>query len=135
ELGARLIGGCCGTTPAQIAAIRTAVDENRAATVRPRASARATDFVLTQHEQEPTELERLLDTGEFVVSVQLDPPLGGSAAGLLDAAGRIAESGLAHVVDVNDNPRARARMSGVMASVAIQRAAGIETVPHLTPRD
>ena len=45
------------------------------------------------------------------------------------------ESGLAQVVDVNDNPRARARMSGMMASVAIQRDAGIEVVPHLTPRD
>jgi methionine synthase / methylenetetrahydrofolate reductase(NADPH) len=38
-------------------------------------------------------------------------------------------------VDVNDNPRARARMSGIMASVAIERFAGIETVPHLTTRD
>ena len=40
-----------------------------------------------------------------------------------------------HFVDVNDNPRARARMSGVMASVAIERECGIETIPHLTPRD
>jgi homocysteine S-methyltransferase len=39
------------------------------------------------------------------------------------------------MVDVNDNPRARARMSGVMASVAIERSCGIETIPHLTPRD
>ena len=45
------------------------------------------------------------------------------------------ESGKAHFVDVNDNPRARARMSGIMASVAIERACGIETIPHLTPRD
>jgi homocysteine S-methyltransferase len=47
----------------------------------------------------------------------------------------IKESGRAHVVDVNDNPRARARMSGMIASAAIQRDAGIEVIPHLTPRD
>jgi homocysteine S-methyltransferase len=135
-LGARLIGGCCGTTPAQIAAIRTAIDENRAP--RPGARARAeVDEALPAgaSEEGPTELQRLLEAGEFVVSVQLDPPLGGNASGLVDAARQIRESGFAQVVDVNDNPRARARMSGLMASSAILRATGIEVVPHLTPRD
>ena len=45
------------------------------------------------------------------------------------------DSGKAQFVDVNDNPRARARMSGIMASVAIERFTGVETIPHLTPRD
>ena len=134
SLGARVIGGCCGTTPAQIAAIRAAMDENRAATAAPRVRERAHEAGPTASEA-PTELARRLATGEFVVSVQLDPPLGGSVAGLLDAARVLKESGRTHFVDVNDNPRARARMSGLMASVAIQREAGIETIPHLTPRD
>ena len=133
-LGARLIGGCCGTTPAQIAAIREAMDENRVSAPSARPRGRAEHPHLGAHE-EPTGLERLLAAGEFVVSVQLDPPLGGNSDGLVESATRIRESGLAHVVDVNDNPRARARMSGLMASVAIQRRAGIEVVPHLTPRD
>jgi methionine synthase I (cobalamin-dependent)/5,10-methylenetetrahydrofolate reductase len=134
-LGAGLIGGCCGTTPAQIAAIRSAVDENRAPTID-HMRLRGRDVPLSPPEpQSETELARLLRTGEFVVSVQLDPPLGGSAEGLLDTARAIRESGRAQLVDVNDNPRARARMSGVMASVAIERYAGIETIPHLTPRD
>ena len=133
-LGAQVIGGCCGTTPAQIAAIRAAIDENRVAQPSPRARERE-HVVPPASTEEPTELERMLAAGEFVVSVQLDPPLGGSAAGVIDAARRIQESGAAHFVDVNDNPRARARMSGVMASVAIQRVAGIEVIPHLTPRD
>jgi homocysteine S-methyltransferase len=134
SLGARLIGGCCGTTPAQIAAIRAAVDEGRVAAPRPRVRERI-EAAGSRGLAEPTELERLLGAGEFVVSVQLDPPLGGSSRGLIDAARTIRESGLAPVVDVNDNPRARARMSGLMASVAIRREAGIEVVPHLTPRD
>jgi len=132
-LGAQLIGGCCGTTPAQIAAIRAAVDENRAA---PRLAAHpSAPLEVPPPAEEPTELERLLTTGEFVVSVQLDPPLGGSADGLVEVAERIQASGLAHLVDVNDNPRARARMSGLLASVAIHRRTGLEVVPHLTPRD
>jgi methionine synthase I (cobalamin-dependent)/5,10-methylenetetrahydrofolate reductase len=133
-LGAGLIGGCCGTTPAQIAAIRAAVDEGRAPVRTPIVREPALAAPASASEGE-TELARLLRAGEFVVSVQLDPPLGGNADGLLEAARAIKESGRAHVVDVNDNPRARARMSGIMASVAIQRHAAIETIPHLTPRD
>ncbi|HEX3806389.1 MAG TPA: bifunctional homocysteine S-methyltransferase/methylenetetrahydrofolate reductase [Gaiellaceae bacterium] len=133
-LGARVIGGCCGTTPAQIAAIRAAIDENRTARPAARAREEIADVPFATGEQ-PAELQRLLEAGEFVVSVQLDPPLGGSADGLVESAEKIAASGLAHVVDVNDNPRARARMSGLMASVAIRRRAGIEVIPHLTPRD
>jgi homocysteine S-methyltransferase len=134
RLGAGLIGGCCGTTPAQIEAIRSAVDEGRAPSaplvVRERELLAASETVA-----EETLLARLLREQEFVISVQLDPPLGGSNASLLETARVLKESGKAQLVDVNDNPRARARMSGVMASVAIQRACGIETIPHLTPRD
>ena len=134
RLGAGIIGGCCGTTPAQIEAIRSAVDEGRAPSaplaVRERELADAAESA-----PEETALARMLREGEFVISVQLDPPLGANNGALVDAGRAIKESGKAHVVDVNDNPRARARMSGVMASVAIEQATGIETIPHLTTRD
>ena len=54
---------------------------------------------------------------------------------MLELARALKESGHVDVVDVNDNPRARARMSGLMASATIERVVGIETIPHLTPRD
>ncbi|HWN20606.1 MAG TPA: bifunctional homocysteine S-methyltransferase/methylenetetrahydrofolate reductase [Gaiellaceae bacterium] len=134
RLGAGLIGGCCGTTPAQIEAIRKAVDEDRSPSaplvVRERELLAATDDL-----PEETQLARMLREGEFVISVQLDPPLGANNGALLEVSRVLKETGKAHFVDVNDNPRARARMSGVMASVAIERACGIETIPHLTPRD
>jgi len=133
-LGAAIIGGCCGTTPAQIAAIRAAVDENLAPAgsllFREREEA-----LPAASQEEPTQLERLLAAGEFVVSVQLDPPLGANPEALLATARAVRESDKAQFVDVNDNPRARARMSGLMASVAIERFTGVETIPHLTPRD
>jgi homocysteine S-methyltransferase len=134
SLGAGLIGGCCGTTPAQIAAIRAAVDENRPPS-RPLVVDQRRLAATLGEEPRATELQRLLEQGEFVVSIQVDPPLGGDNRALLDAARTIRESGHAQLVDVNDNPRARARMSGLMAAVAIERFAGIETIPHLTPRD
>src|SRR5439155_10133954 len=66
---------------------------------------------------------------------QLDPPLGGSSHGLIEVARNLRDSGRAGLVDINDNPAARARMNGLMAAVTIEREAGIETIPHLTPRD
>jgi homocysteine S-methyltransferase len=133
-LGAVVIGGCCGTTPAQITAIRAAVDEDAKPTGT--FARRGREAVpLVPSVDEPTQLQRLLAGGEFVVSVQLDPPLGANPESLLATARAVRESGKAQFVDVNDNPRARARMSGIMASVAIERLTGVETIPHLTPRD
>ena len=134
RLGAKIIGGCCGTTPAEIAAIRGAVDEAR----EPRAP-----LVFTEREVPPlvveapeeTQLARMLRQGEWVVSVQIDPPLGGSNDGMLEIARALRETGGAQFVDINDNPRARARMSGIMTAVAIEREVGLETIPHQTPRD
>ena len=58
------------------------------------------------------------------MSIQLDPPLGGSHAGMLEVAAAIQDSGLAGYVDINDNATARAAMSGADAGGAIERAAG-----------
>jgi methionine synthase / methylenetetrahydrofolate reductase(NADPH) len=134
ELGARIVGGCCGTTPTEIAAIRAAVDEHR----RPSAPlvTRARELAVAAPEPEhETLLQRKLAAGEFVVSVEIDPPRGGNAQGMLELARTLHASGQVDVVDVNDNPRARARMNGLFASATIERLVGIETIPHLTPRD
>ena len=133
-LGAGIIGGCCGTTPAQIAAIRAAVDENQTPAgpllVRERWQA-----TRPAPSSERTQLQRMFEDGTFVVSVQLDPPLGANPEALIETARAVRDTNKAQFVDVNDNPRARARMSGIMASVAIERFTGVETIPHLTPRD
>ena len=134
ELGARIIGGCCGTTPTEIAAIRAAVDERR----RPSTPmvVRARELVAAAPEPEQaTLLQQKLHADEFVVSVEIDPPRGGNAEAMLELAQTLKDSGHVDVVDVNDNPRARARMNGLIASATIERVVGIETIPHLTPRD
>src|SRR5215467_104659 len=71
RLGARLIGGCCGTTPTEIAAIHSAIVDRREPSapivVRPRERVQA-----QLAEPSETKLERMLSDGEFVVSVELD---------------------------------------------------------------
>ena len=134
-LGARIVGGCCGTTPAQIEAIRAALDDERA----PRAAVRGTRASPRSRLPIPavgeTRLARALREGEWVVSVELDPPKGGTNDAMIEVARTLRQSGAVGFVDVNDNPMARARMNALMASIAIQREAGIETIPHVTPRD
>jgi homocysteine S-methyltransferase len=133
-LGAGIVGGCCGTTPAQIEAIRDALSAG---------TAPAGPFVTEEREPPPpprppseeTGLARALRTGEWVTCVELDPPKGGSLDGLVETARALRSSGRVGFVDVNDNPMARARMNALMASVRIERDAGIETIPHVTPRD
>ncbi|MDX6513760.1 MAG: methionine synthase / methylenetetrahydrofolate reductase, partial [Gaiellaceae bacterium] len=78
NLGAKVIGGCCGTTPAEITAIRAAVEDER----KPRAPLVFDTpelVVALGEEQRETGLSRAFSAGEWVVSVQLDPPLGGNS--------------------------------------------------------
>jgi homocysteine S-methyltransferase len=135
ELGARLIGGCCGTTPLEIGAIRSAVEEERA----PRGSLELVERELVAPSlgagPQETTLARMLRENEWVTCVELDPPKGGNYEGMLAVARTLKESGKVGLVDINDNPMARARANALMASVAIERDCGIETIPHLTPRD
>ena len=66
--------------------------------------------------------------------MQVDPPLGANAQGLLDLATALTASGLVHFVDVNERV-GRAGMSSLMVAAAIERECGIESIPHLTTRD
>jgi homocysteine S-methyltransferase len=134
DLGAKVIGGCCGTTPAEISAIRSAVEDER----KPHAPLvfESPELVVALgEEQRETGLSRALAAGEWVVSVQLDPPLGGNAAGLVEVSAALNQSGQVGWVDINDNATARAGMSSLMVSATIERLAEIETIPHLTTRD
>jgi homocysteine S-methyltransferase len=134
ELGAAVIGGCCGTTPAEISAIRSSIEAGR----KPRARLELAErelVVSLGEELRETGFASALRNGDWLVTVQLDPPLGGSSKGLVEVAAGLKESGLVGFVDVNDNATARAGMSSLMVSATIERATGLETIPHLTTRD
>ena len=133
-LGARIVGGCCGTTPAQIAAVREAFDAGRVATTVVEADD-PQELPAPVASSSETRLARALREGDWVVSVELDPPKGGSLDGLVKVTRTLHASGRVGFVDVNDNPMARARMNALMTSATLQREVGIETIPHVTPRD
>jgi methionine synthase / methylenetetrahydrofolate reductase(NADPH) len=133
DLGARLIGGCCGTTPTEIAAIRSAIDAGRTVRTRLDADVREVAVALGE-EQRETRLAQALREGEFVVSVELDPPLGGSARGLIEVATELDRSGLVQFVDINERT-SRAGINALVISAAVERSTGLETIPHVTTRD
>ena len=135
RLGARLIGGCCGATPLEIAAIASAVEEEREPSAPLDVMERALPEPRLAGEAEETELARMLGAGEWVTCVELDPPKGGTYDSMLNVARTLKASGKVGFVDINDNPMARARANALMAAVAIERDCGLETIPHVTPRD
>jgi methionine synthase / methylenetetrahydrofolate reductase(NADPH) len=135
ELGARIVGGCCGTTPVQIAAISDALKAERPASRQPifsRAREPGERSITLEGE---TRFACALREGRFTATIELNPPKGGSDAGLLELCRTLEASGKVEFLDVTDNYTARARMHAMMASASIERATGIETIPHLTPRD
>jgi homocysteine S-methyltransferase len=135
RLGARLIGGCCGTTPLEIAAIASAVEEEREPSAPLDVMERALPEPRLDGSPQETELARRLREGEWVTCVELDPPKGGTYDSMLRVARTLKASGKIGFVDINDNPMARARANALMAAVAIERDCGLETIPHVTPRD
>lgn len=135
EAGARLVGGCCGTTPAHIAAMRQALDSEpqgcgpilgELATV---AEAEKPD----QTSQPLSQMAQKLAAGKFVISVEMDPPRGLSTHKLLAGASLLAEAG-ADVINVADSPMARMRMSPWAVCELIQRTVNIETTLHFPTR-
>src|SRR5437762_4513469 len=133
-LGARVIGGCCGTTPTEIAAIARAVEEERQPTAPFAAAER--ELVVAAHERPAeTELARKLRAGDWITCVELDPPKGGTYESMLAVTRTLNGSGAVGFVDINDNPMARARANALMAAIAIERRCAIETIHRVTPRD
>jgi len=132
--GARLIGGCCGTTPAHLAAMRAAPDREDTGEA---GSGFAWVQVLPEREVQPetprTQLAQKLDEGRFVLSVEMDPPRGFSPHKLLTGANMLAQAG-ADVINVADSPLARLRMSPWAAARLIQEQVHVETVLHFPTR-
>lgn len=137
DLGARFVGGCCGTSPDHIKRMRDVV-----ASVQPR---HATVSVPAAHVDEtpladPLPLERRsawgrkLARGETVASVEILPPHGWDRSRILGPARQLKVAGV-DAVNIVDSPRAQSRMGAVPAALIVEREVGIETVVHYTCRD
>jgi methionine synthase I (cobalamin-dependent)/5,10-methylenetetrahydrofolate reductase len=134
-MGVRILGGCCGTTPAHIHAMAEAVKSLRpvkAATVAHVAEPARAPAV---REREPeSKFWRKLQNKEFGVCVEIDPPKGISLDRVYEQVEKIMASGRVDAIDVNSGAMARVGMDALIVSGALE-ARGVETVPHLTTRD
>ncbi|MFH1185823.1 MAG: bifunctional homocysteine S-methyltransferase/methylenetetrahydrofolate reductase [Chloroflexota bacterium] len=130
--GASIVGGCCGTTPRHIAAMRRALDAAPAIEV-PSMPVLAEDEIVESAQDQPTELAQKLSRGKFVISVEMDPPRGLSTHKLLAGASLLAEAG-ADVINVADSPMARMRMSAWAVCDLVQRRVNVESTLHFPTR-
>ncbi len=138
--GARMVGGCCGTTPQHIRAMREALDRHAprrgAARVesprRARPEAVETPGITTR--AAPTLLQRRLEAGEFLVTVELDPPRGHNIEKLVQGAKLLKERGV-EIVDINDGSLGRVRMSVLPTAILVREATGLDINMHFTCRD
>lgn len=135
--GATIIGGCCGTTPAHIRAMRTVLDEAelngrpRISISVPRGGALAEAVV--GEPVAPTQLAEKFAEKKFVIAVEVDPPRGHNANRIIEAARELKHAGF-DVVHIADTPMARMRMSAWALAHLIQRDTDMETVLHFPTR-
>ena len=128
----RILGGCCGTTPAHIAALRAALD----ALPETAAPARTKEF--STPEAKPVENEdaflRKLNAGEKVIAIELDSPRNADLTAYLEGARKLQAAG-ADLLTIADCPIAQARMDSSLVACRVHRELGLPTLPHMTCRD
>ena len=134
--GARLVGGCCGTTPDHIQSMAGAVralGKGEKVVIRVAAVEESTRLAeLPLAERSP--LGRKLAEGKFVVSVEVDPPKGLNLDRAVKGARLLKEGGV-DVVNIADGPRATARISAQAMGLILEREVGLETILHTSCRD
>ncbi|HEX9641519.1 MAG TPA: bifunctional homocysteine S-methyltransferase/methylenetetrahydrofolate reductase [Candidatus Krumholzibacteria bacterium] len=136
KAGIQGVGGCCGTTPDHIRRMRGAIRMMGHAELKIEERKEHTASIRVDRVP-PAERSRLAEKmtrGEFVVSVEVNPPPGLNADASIQAAKMLRDSGI-DVVNIADGPRARVRMSNWAQGVQIQRDLDMEVLLHVCCRD
>ena len=135
EAGARLIGGCCGTTPAHVHALTQALRG-----FDPKSAGARTRVTLVERSRRTegpvppvSEFARKIES-EFPVTVEVDLPRGNDVSSVVEASRRLRERGV-DAIDISDGARARLRMHPIAVAKIIQDEIGMEVVAHMSCRD
>jgi methionine synthase / methylenetetrahydrofolate reductase(NADPH) len=140
EAGARLVGGCCGTTPEHIRRMAEALAEGPQGERAPGGPPRTLRTTSPRPLQEPVPLEQRstlghrLAEGGFIASLELVPPRGWDPGELLESARRARIAGV-DLVTLPDAPRGLPRMASIPAALLVARETGLEVLPHYACRD
>ncbi len=154
KLGVKLVGGCCGTTPEHVKRIAAAArmagstDGGPAAKGDSDALVRSNETFQTWSADpapladsphstpfaERSSLAKKIAAGKFVVSVEVNPPIGLDLKKAIDAA-RMLKDGGVDVINIADGARAQARMGNLAMALRVQENVGIETILHVCGRD
>ena len=130
--GVRILGGCCGTTPQHIAALRTALDA-LPETLPAAPAAKPAEAAKPVVEMDDAFL-RKLRAGQRVIAVELDSPKDADLTAYLEGARRLQAAG-ADLLTIADCPIARARMDSSLVACRVHRELGMNVLPHMTCRD
>jgi methionine synthase / methylenetetrahydrofolate reductase(NADPH) len=134
--GVQFVGGCCGTTPNHIRAMKSAIRAMDAQQTAAPKQAHAP--IVTETPPAPlagrSKIGSLVASGEFITLVEIVPPRGIDCTKEIEGARMLATTGI-HAINIPDSPRASARMSAQSLCLQIQQQTGIETVLHYTCRD
>ena len=128
----QILGGCCGTTPAHIAALRAELDS--LPVVEKTAPAEEFSTVKEQAVENEDAFLRKLNAGEKVIAIELDSPRNADLAGYLEGAKKLQAAG-ADLLTIADCPIAQARMDSSLVACRVHRELGLCTLPHMTCRD
>ncbi len=138
QTGANIVGGCCGTNPSHIKAIRRAISalqpSKRIHTDSLSLAVEAPSEVTPYLQTEKSRLANKIYKKEFIKMVELVSPKGVSPAKEIEKAKKLFYHGI-DAINIPDGPRASARMSAMAMAVMIQQEVGIEAVLHIACRD
>jgi methionine synthase I (cobalamin-dependent)/5,10-methylenetetrahydrofolate reductase len=138
QKGVKFIGGCCGTTPEHIktmgAAVRPLSPRRSFVVVERNGTAEKPAGVEPQAMSDRSRWGKKIADGEFVTTIEITPPKGANAEGMLKGVETIRNAGV-DAVNVPDGPRAQNRMGAMAVAVLVQQRVGIETVLHYCCRD
>ena len=128
----QILGGCCGTTPAHIAALRAELDS--LPVVEKTTPTEEFSTVKEQTVENEDAFLRKLNAGEKVIAIELDSPRNADLTGYLEGAKKLQAAG-ADLLTIADCPIAQARMDSSLVACRVHRELGLCTLPHMTCRD